>query len=389
MNLTVVIAQRNEPELKRTIDCVLASCGDDLPQILVVNDGDQPGKKGRPRKGVRVITPWHGGAHGCQPARDAGIMAADTDCVAIIDGHMDFEAGTFATMLEHVESHPREIVCARCCHLDMPGWNRSTYGDYSGAYLLWLDGRVPLSPKWRDVETPDIVPCVLGACYMFRRDRYVDALRRPWRSGTGWGRDEEILSIANWLCGGENRVIDKRCWHWFRDAKHVPYDTNAATLAGVLTNHWRLVQMLPLSDSWRKELEAALFSDPMFKSQLPRIREKMAACQEDVDAMRLHLSAHERTMAEWRALYCCDGDPRPKHGGDIRNRPGYMQPKKADGHTAPIPRQQFIGQRQQPKLTPCPKNEQHSVRLLRKYPNGNLQMQCTDCNRQYIVHAKH
>jgi hypothetical protein len=52
MDLTVIIAQRNEPELKRTIEAVFAACVDDHPQVLVVNDGEQKREKGRLRKGL-------------------------------------------------------------------------------------------------------------------------------------------------------------------------------------------------------------------------------------------------------------------------------------------------------------------------------------------------
>jgi hypothetical protein len=347
----------------------------------VVNDGDQPGAKGRPRKGVTTITPWAGGARGCQPARDAGIMAADTEYVAIIDGHMDFEPGTFAALVEHLESNPRDVVCSRCCHLGMPGWIKPDEQGYSGAFMLWQEGRVPLVPKWRDVDTPAEVPCVLGACYAFRRDRYVETLRRPWRMGTSWGRDEEMLSIINWLCGGENRVVNKRAWHWFREHKQVPYETSAGTIAGNLANHWRMLQVLPLPDKWRQELEAGLMSDPMFKSQWKIIQDKLNTA--GINDMRNWLKNQRRTMEEWRALYCCDRDPRPKHGGDVANRPGYMKPKPGQA-PAPV---HYIGTRVAPGIMPCPRGHDHPVRVVGTYPNGNRQMQCTVCDRKYIDHT--
>jgi len=384
MDLTVIIAQRNEPELKRTIEAVFAACVDDHPQVLVVNDGEQKREKGRLRKGLRIVTPWKTGPKGCQCTRDAGIMESETEYVCIIDGHMAFEAGLFAAMLAHLEANPRDIVGTRCCHLGMPGWKKPDEPGYSGAYLLWADGRLPLEPKWRDIDTPEEVPCVLGACYGFRRDRYVDILRRPWQHGTGWGKDEEVLSIVNWLCGGRNIVIGKRAWHWFREQKQVTYESNAVSIEGRIEICLRLIEMLPLSDEWRAELVSNLKRDRLAMSQWKHVEGKVN--HEAAKEMRAWLSAQERTFEQWRKLFCCDADPRPAHGGNIAARPGYMRAiGKANG-TAPVAEPHFIGRREQVAMMPCPHGFNHLVAVVKQYPNGNKQMRCTDCNRMYIHH---
>ena len=106
--LSVIITEREEPFLERTIKSVFDSfpANQQLPQIVIIQDGGDELRKlthglldGRRDK---HILPWSGRL-GCQRARDAGIMAADRDIVVMIDAHMDFEFGVFNDMMKLVE----------------------------------------------------------------------------------------------------------------------------------------------------------------------------------------------------------------------------------------------------------------------------------------------
>jgi hypothetical protein len=375
MDLTVVIAQRDEPELLRTVRNVREACGEDQPEILIVNDGP-PKKPYRKPDHARIIQLE--ASRGCQAARDAGIEAAKRSKIAIIDAHMDFEPGLFAKMA--AETGPEEVTCSRCCHIHPPWTPQRQEPGYSGAYLVWQDGTVPLFPKWRDVETPEEIPCVLGACYVFSREWYLKGLARPWCLGTGWGCDEELLSVANWLCGGRNRVINTRAWHLFRDAKDIPWAQSAATIAGRMANRMRMVLMLPMPPAWKRQLLEPLEREARATMQQDRVEALLN--RESAEVYCDFLAGQRRTFQEWRNLFCCEKDPRTSAGGDVRHRPGYVNPSPATTTAAPRSAKGFVGEARCPH---CGGTVGH--RKLHDY-GANARWLCGSCQRPFIQFAR-
>ena len=234
MRYSVVIAERNEPDLKNTVGNIMQN--NDC-HVIVQSD-------------VKGLGP--------QAMRDRGIgLAAGSDVVIVMDGHMRTKKGTLDAMAEWVHANPKSVAVAQCHHSYTEDW---TGKPYSGASFAWKDqGKDANEPqaftaKWRKDHATGQIPCVMGACYAFKREWYMDGLRRPWQYGTGWGCDEELISAATWLMGGRVDLLPVSVWHQARKPGQVPYKITNQQLIGVWANRTRILDMLPMSADERNEL---------------------------------------------------------------------------------------------------------------------------------------
>lgn len=231
----VIIAERNEWDLQATID-----------SIREHNDCS-----------VRVVSDHEG--RGPQAMRHQGIMESDADVVIIMDGHMRSLERRLDAAADYVGKRGNKVACLKCFHSPEVSWNGKMYG---GAKLVWKsngrsDGKDPQAfvAKWReDADTTGKIGCVMGACYVFRRDWYIDGLREPWKHGTGWGCDEEIISAATWLRGGEVELLPWAVWHRARKEGGQPFRYTQRQLFGLYANRLRLLQVLPMPQKQRNDL---------------------------------------------------------------------------------------------------------------------------------------
>ena len=256
MKYAVIIAERNEPDILPTIANIKANSS-----ATVIRKTDTEGK-------------------GPQRMRDEGIMEADGfDVVIIMDGHMRVKPGTLDAMAQFAYDHPNTVSCAMCHHTPKEDW---TGKPYMGARFAWKaygkDANEPQSftAKWRTDTTVGKIPCVMGACYAFRRDWYIDGLLRPWRFGTGWGCDEELISAATWLRGGSVHLLPFAVWHQARLPGKVPYELTSDQTLGVWANRWRMLTQLPLSMDELTEATRHIWpslSTPMWR-KVSKIMEK-------------------------------------------------------------------------------------------------------------------
>lgn len=402
--VSVIIAQRSEPYLRQTVASIVKSCGGKRPEIIVVNDGAQEKQPDVP-KWVRVETPWDV-ARGCMAARDWGIVNAEHPACVIIDGHMDFDVGLFAGYRDRLDEHPQDVLCAHCPGLNPVTWTRQAHV-CSGAFVLWQDKPTCLSLKWRYTYDTGEVPAILGACYGIHREWYMDGLQRPWQYGTGWGTDEELLSIANWLCGGRNIVTEWEAAHWFREQKQVPYPMDALAAYGQYANRIRMVKMIPMAEDWKREL-----LDPLEKMHAvqdgKRILDQMLK-ERPPDDYHSWLSMQARTFAQWRDLWCPPGNPQD--AGSQQPKGLKVQPLKygvlpgtpADGTTtmapmdaigmAPFPPIGEVVTRKAPQpnivvVDPgirCPHcHARYNHNVTHTYPNGNRRRLCHECGMPFI-----
>lgn len=203
MKTALIIAWRQgETELQETIDSAKKS----LPQtaeIYPVEDKsfDGPGK-----------------------TRNRGIEAAvNADVCIIVDPHMRFKGKVLARMAKEVYKNSG-LLCPRCHHNRECSFD--TLGDkgqlfYAGADIEWMghdaNGPASLVWKWSKEKNTGKRACIGGACYAFRRDWYFD-VGQPLAALTGWGGDEEALSISAWLSGFDPMIFDGDVAHRYRDS---------------------------------------------------------------------------------------------------------------------------------------------------------------------------
>ena len=234
MKTEVIIAERNEPDLKATVADIRAN---------------------NPGVGVRVMSDKKG--LGPQAMRHKGIMQSDADVVIIMDGHMRTLKNRLTAAADYIGNRGHKVACLKCFHSEEVDWSGIPY---SGARLVWKshgkDASEPqaFTAKWRTEDKTGKIGCVMGACYVFRRDWYIDGLKSPWQHGSGWGCDEELISAATWLRGGEVELLPWAVWHRARKAGTQPFRYSNAQLQGVWANRLRLLQVLPMPNEQRNDL---------------------------------------------------------------------------------------------------------------------------------------
>jgi len=394
MDLSVVITTRDEPYLKQTIESIKRSCGADDPEIIVVCDGPQVKRPAR-MKGVRYFEPFES-AQGCQRARDYGIGEATCSTVVVVDAHMDFADGLFAEYSAYLTENPRYILGARCPGLDVHRWEKQPHNCY-GSHVIWIDGKNPLAVKWRYDPDRGPMACVLGACYGMNREWYMDGLRRPWQFGTGWGCDEQILTIVNWLCGGEARTLNMEAPHWFRVQNEVPFTMTAADTAGVFANRIKMANMLPMTEQWRQELVGAVWKDGPAATQARLVMNNLSVTAEGIVHYRTFLEGQERTFEQWRKLYCSDGNPNddkslwptPDATGMVEPGSDYAAPLFTPEPEEEKPREKAERQFRPAvvdKGVPCPQcSHAFDHHITNTYPNGNRRRVCAKCGYIFIT----
>lgn len=371
--VSVIITNRNEPYLAETVASVRKACRRGKPDIIIVNDGVQTDFTAP--WDTRVFQPWDV-ARGCMAARDFGIANAKEKATVTIDAHMDFELGFFGAVRDHLKKNPTHVTCGLC-----PGLNPETWVADSavrgGAYMLWPKDDVTIRVRWCYEGGEGERPAVLGASYGIDRDWYMDGLLRPWSFGTGWGTDEELISVVNWICGGANWLIPKNASHWFRDAKTIPYPQSGPTIYQIWANRVRMVNMLPVSATERSWLIQRIYSHEAVRAIAAKMTPYLAVS--DVTAYREWLGQHERTFAQYRDAWMSERDPneypefRPK--AMCPAPPAPEPPGDVPTVLEPATRQPNIVVMD--KGIPCPHcGHRYGHRVTHTYPNGNRRRLC-------------
>jgi glycosyltransferase involved in cell wall biosynthesis len=266
MLISVVIANRNDPLLSWTIENVIQKSVTN-PQIIIVHDGKQdrlPMKSG----GALHFGPF-AETRGPMACRDYGIQQARGELIFITDAHMDFEQGWDAKLIDAMKDHPKRAACCICHHnaeIDID----DTEHVYYGAHCNWISEdkgqKWVLNGQWRNDSSTGPIGCVMGASYAFSRSWYMDGIGRPWQGGRGWGMDEESLSIATWLMGGDVVLLPIHVAHQYRTQAQVGYELGPREQASVWFQRWLIVNMLPISEEQRKELLDALMVNGAYRA---------------------------------------------------------------------------------------------------------------------------
>lgn len=299
MKTAVIIATRNEPDLQATMDNIRANSNAD---VIAVEDEQGLGPQAMRHRGV--------------------VEAVGADVVIIMDGHMRVKPGSLDAIAAEVAAG-HHVVCARCNHNHVP-WEGATY---SAAKVCWKSEEFGnqhwvLSGKWRETPDPGPIGCVMGACYAFSRDWYMDGIGAPWQFGAGWGCDEELLSISTWLAGGESWLSPEVVWHRARSQDDVPYNLTIKQQAGVWANRLMMLDMLPMSHDDRAEL-----SEWIYRNELGNlwgiILDICRNREDEISLYRTRLAARAnaagRTWDDWKDTWM-DKETRPMHMYELRRR---------------------------------------------------------------------
>lgn len=272
MTSEVIIAVRGEmPEnLIRTVNQVSKHS-----DVCLVFDGSENENQCPPKikNKVRLIT-IDGAPMGCGYARHVGIDSSTADVIIILDGHMILQKDWHRTIMSHHKTRKNHLTCFRCEHLDQNG--RKT-GDplESGAAIRYKSTekhglKYALTAKW-NAEKPEKgqIPCVLGACYSFRRSWY-NAIGKPLSILRAWGGDEEILSLATWVMGGKVYLQNAVAGHIYA-AKNKGRIKTADEQDAIWANRYAIVDALPMPKMVRNDLRRWLASSNRLYAKIPQM----------------------------------------------------------------------------------------------------------------------
>ena len=196
MKVSIIVAYRKEEtDLQATIDSAKESAGKSV-KIYAVEDKTFQGPGRTRNRGIEAAT--------------------DADVVVIIDPHMRFKGDVIKRLAKR--AHATGGLIVPFCHHGSP-LSLDTPNHYAGGRILYKvkdsQGKKALDAKWSTDLTAGPRGCVMGACYAFPRQWYMD-VGQPLAMLPGWGGDEEALSIAAWMSGHTPEVIDGHVAHLWR-----------------------------------------------------------------------------------------------------------------------------------------------------------------------------
>lgn len=338
-SVSYIITAREEPLLRWTIDNLRRTIPAKNSEIIVVYDGWQAMPD---LPGVNTFCPWPVPL-GVGPSRDYGLERASSEVAIVMDSHMDYAPGWVEGLLATLGKHPDAIVCPRCAILRPNRLKMAeAEGVHKGAVMQWINEKgMPFEPKWNENANPGEIQLPLGACYSFRRERYMTDLCRVWQRGFGWGSSEHVISVANWFIGGTSELADCTVGHVFRDKeKSLPYRVTPMNEAGVFYNRCRLIDLLPISDDEKRTLCNRVLNrrdasrHRGFVAQLFKLREGMDA------ELKAKICAG-RSYGEWIAKWYPpekQKQPQQPAPAPTRSRPAAMIPPPRRGVT-----ERFVG----------------------------------------------
>lgn len=306
MNLSIVIPVLNELRLEWTVNRIKKVCGGDFPEIVLVFDGDDPKNYCVDYPDLKIIV--NPETLGTGPSRHIGILHSSHDSVFTTDSHVYIESDTFfRDILFLINKHPNDILCCKLATLS----SKRMYFDkgesvYTGAKLALRvsekSGVNVLSAKW-GTHSFGVIPCVMGACYGLRRSRYVKDLAQPLAVNQGWGHDEETLSLVNWICGGESRLVDLEIGHPFGQSK--PQNNHNIPMGAIKTwaNRTSMIDYLPMSEGLRSAIREWSFKSKYVSAHRDDIFG--ITKHKKVKQLRDHLRKQDRTFDEYIKRFGC------------------------------------------------------------------------------------
>jgi len=234
VDVSVLIAARNEQYLGKTVESVLLAARANT-EVIVIADGYEPeGIPDDPR--VRVIKSKKN--IGQRAAVNLAARKAFGRYIMKLDAHCSLAEGFDETLMNDCEYD--WTVIPRMYQLDEATWEpkarkktdfmfiRSPHAEKDPFQIAYYDAKTarefPEEYKaykradWRQGELCDTMTCI-GACWFMRKDRY-------WELGgldekhAHWGQMGVELSGKSWLSGGR-MVVNKKTWFahlWRRSA---------------------------------------------------------------------------------------------------------------------------------------------------------------------------
>ena len=324
MNLSIVIPVRKEPRLQATIRQIDRTCPKGKPEIILVFDGEPCPPKTLLYSGELKTLTTGKERVGTSAARNRGVFTATREYIFTCDGHMGFLPNDWAGIIEStLKRTPTSVLCCRCAHLtaETPTFETSPKAS-NAARIHWKqevkegENRA-LSARWHTNSIGEI-GAVMGAAYAFSKSWYIYGLAAPWAGAAGWGMDEEVLSITNWLCGGTNQLLDVVVGHWFGKAtRGAPLTFGRDGVVDVWATRLRVIDILPMAKADREELIGFVKESGAYQKYSQLIDARLTWM--NPSRLRTHLKGQSRTFEDYKKEWIVGTTPT-KGGISINQR---------------------------------------------------------------------
>jgi len=301
MNLTVVIPVYRECRLERTVLRIKQTCKN-LPELVIIFDGDNPKNYVIDYPEELLVVSHNKDRLGTGKSRHIGMELASNEVVFQTDGHIDFKESDWADIvIRESNAHPNDILCCMCqpmfySNMTFIGQKEKVHRGSELVLRCKVGVRqLSLGKLWDDEQEFGEIPLVMGAGYTVRRSRYFDVLNAPWRMNSGWGNDEQTISLVNWVCGGESRLVDVTIGHQMDTASTRRKGDDMTTY--MAANRLSLIRSLPMSDFKSRLLQWWIVDEPSISSRIHEVEEIVD--DDIVSEMKEHLSTCARTFDDF------------------------------------------------------------------------------------------
>tara|TARA_A100001391_G_C5070790_1_gene278206 strand:+ start:661 stop:2421 length:1761 start_codon:yes stop_codon:yes gene_type:complete len=307
--LSIVIPVKNELYLEKTINNIKKQQFYEN-EIVLVFDEDNPNYYfiDYPINKLKIIeNPIQ---QGTSKSRDIGIISASNNLIVTCDAHIIFPEKDFdLKFIKEHSKYPNDILCTRLHYtnaLFRPKKEKliqagatmvQQTSEYENDSSIFIFQKIIENPN----DTyPKEVPMVMGACYIFSKKRYINVLNKPLSIGSGWGMDEQKLSISNWLANGTSRVIEYITYHVSDSKEGRKKEGSICNKSDLIKydhyyNNLSLLKMFPISNILYSKLLSVLKSNKkdlkIFKEvekQIPKINYKLNTNLQLDDYIKYH-----------------------------------------------------------------------------------------------------
>lgn len=309
MKLSVVVSVRGkEPLLNPTIANLRKTAGVPI-EVVLVSDGGEYDHLMESDADQLVV---NSKSRGCAFSRHRGIMEAKGDLILVCDAHMNFTDNWGVTLKDWMSSNKgNNVVCAPMGSCDY-SLNPVKSGLYKGAKITYkstesINGttnseNMAMHAQWCDNNFGRI-SCVMGAFYAFKRTTYIN-IGSPWKVGTAWGTDEELISIAANLAGdGVHLLNGIEAYHHFREVQ--PWTPTQTDIFYMWVNRFRVVHVTPMPKEMKNELYAWMSENSIISLFDTSFKNALVSdfSREEVVALKNHLAKHESNWDEFYNKY--------------------------------------------------------------------------------------
>lgn len=361
--LAIVCAHRKEEDdLQSTLESAAKSAGAGAV-IYAVEDKDKSGPGRNRHRGIEA--------------------AKDAEAVILIDAHMRFQGDVLRRMGKQVKTGGGLLVpfCWHNAECAIGTINTKGAGYYAGARIAYkcTEGAVKtsLAAKWSKDPKAGPRSCVMGACYAFRRDWYY-RVGQPLSMLTGWGCDEELLSIACWMSGTMPEVIYGHVAHRWRE--RTPWPVSHQEQVNARHSHSAMINTIVTDPAERADLDA--FGGLRGWKPSP-----------ESERFRAALLTLPRSYNQWRDEVCDDEETDGRKTGKhpIQHALMAQHVKNVSGQGAQVPRHNVPNIVVPLHGVACPKckhaHDPYKLRVTHTFPNGNRRHICQQCGTPFISRA--